>query len=106
MQTGSPTSKWSARSIHLATTHRQIRHTPRDPQGYLPRQKSARGRVLQRGDPPDLMHDFASLFGNARCRGRPLASGAEIPDFRGHPGTDLCTIVQANFGEFPFHALR
>ena len=49
-----------------------------------------------RGASTGLIHGYAYLFGTASCSGRPLAGGDGLLDFRGHVGSDLCTIVNAN----------
>jgi hypothetical protein len=61
---------------------------------------------LMRGASTDLIHDFASLFSDTRCSGRPRTGGAGIPGFRGHVGSDLCGILQTDYREYTFHALR
>ena len=49
-----------------------------------------------------LIYGCASLFATASCSGRSLAGGDGLPDFRGHVGSDLCTIVDAKYREAPF----
>ena len=90
---------YNAAPANLATN-------PGDPQEDLVPRNRPRGWFLSRGVSPDLIHDFASLFGTTTYSVWLIEPWRRIPRLEGCSGNDSCSIVDAKFAEFTFHALR